>query len=452
MQNLQIIIFGITGDLAKRKLLPALYHLVEADSLPENTQIIGLSRRVVKSQDLIEDMSMFLTEPAESDLLKKLSSMINIRKLDVSDPEDYSDLLGYLKSNSKPDSQRIYYLSIPAQAFPEIVDGLGQSGHNEAFKNEIDLPRILIEKPFGHDTKSAKQLINVTKRNFKERQIFRIDHYLAKETAQNILTFRFKNPLFETMWNSRYIESIRVSAMETIGIEGRGNFYDQTGALRDIVQSHLLQVLALATMERPMNFQSAELHRSKLRLLDSITPISKNQIAERVTRGQYDGYRQEIDDDYSTTETFARINLTINNEQWRKTKITLESGKAMHGKYTQITVKFRPTDDAAGPNRLIFRLQPNEGITIKLQAKRPGTTNDTKAVSMDFDYERSFNDRQAEAYERVIIDAIRGDRSLFASSKEVMSSWLIVQPILDFWQLGSSDLVIYPSGSSPENF
>ena len=215
---------------------------------------------------------------------------------------------------------------------------------------------------------------------------------------------------------------------------------------------HLLQGLALATMERPMNFQSAELHRSKLRLLDSITPISKNQIAERVTRGQYDGYRQEIDDDYSTTETFARINLTINNEQWRKTKITLESGKAMHGKYTQSTVKFRPTDDAAGPNRLIFRLQPNEGITIKLQAKRPGTTNDTKAVSMDFDYERSFNDRQAEAYERVIIDAIRGDRSLFASSKEVMSSWLIVQPILDFWQRGSRDFVIYPSGSSPENF
>lgn len=450
-QPLQIIIFGITGDLARRKLLPALYRLIQSGELPANTKIIGISRHIVKEKDLLESMTRFITEPAEERILRKMARMLTIRKMDVTAMKDYRTLLADLKSSAQSGSQRIYYLSIPAQAFPDIVNNLGRSGHNKKFRAESSSPKLLVEKPFGHDTESARRLINLTKEHFDETQIFRIDHYLAKETAQNILTFRFENPLFESIWNSKHVDSIRISAIETIGIEGRGSFYDQTGALRDIIQSHLLQVLALITMERPLNFGSAEIHRSKQRLLDSIMPVETDEVASRTARGQYEGYRTEAESIGSTTETFARLSLTINNEQWRKTPIVLEAGKGMLDKYTEALVTFRPTEDAAGPNALIFRLQPNEGITIELQAKKPGTSNSTETVTMDFDYERSFSDRQAEAYERVIVDAIRGDQSLFASSREVMTSWKIIQTILDTWQLSSNDLVTYPFGTSPDN-
>lgn len=450
-QPLQIIIFGITGDLARRKLLPALYHLIEAGELPAHTRIIGISRQTGKEKELLASMARFIAEPVEPRILNKLARMITIRKMDVTDSRDYKNLLSDLRETAMSGSQRLYYLSIPAQAFPAIVGNLGRSGHNKKFRAESCPPKLLVEKPFGHDTDSAKQLIALTKEHFDETQIFRIDHYLAKETAQNILTFRFENPLFESIWNSRHVASIRVAAMETIGIEGRGAFYDQTGALRDIIQSHLLQVLALITMERPLNFGSAEIHRSKQRLLDSIMPIEADEVAKRTARGQYEGYRIEAESPDSTTETFARLNLTINNEQWRKTPIILEAGKGMFGKYTEALVTFRATEDAAGPNALIFRLQPNEGITIELQAKKPGTSNATDTVTMDFDYDRSFTDRQAEAYERVIVDAIRGDQSLFASSREVMTSWRIIQTILDSWQHGSADLITYPLGTSPDN-
>lgn len=450
-QPLQIIIFGVTGDLARRKLLPALYHLIQSGNLPNSAKIIGITRHNTTEKDILEGMTRFISEPAEPRILHKLARMITIRRMDVTDTKDYKTLLSDLRDTAQSGSQRLYYLSIPAQAFPGIVSNLGITGHNKKFRAESCLPKLLVEKPFGHDTNSAKKLINLTKEHFDETQIFRIDHYIAKETAQNILTFRFENPLFESIWDSRHVASVKISAIETIGIEGRGAFYDQTGALRDIIQSHLLQVLALITMERPLNFRSTEIHRSKQRLLDSIMPIEAEEVLERAVRGQYEGYQIEAENPESTTETFARLRLTINNEQWRKTPIVLEAGKGMLGKYTEALVTFRPTEDATGPNALIFRLQPNEGITIELQAKRPGTSNNTETVTMDFDYERAFSDRQAEAYERVIVDAIRGDQSLFASSREVMASWRIIQTILDNWSLASDDLVTYPLGTSPDN-
>lgn len=450
-QPLQIIIFGVTGDLARRKLLPALYHLIQSGDLPNNAKIIGITRHATTEKDILEGMTRFIAEPAEPRILRKLARMITIRRMDVASAKDYKTLLSDLRDTAQSGSQRLYYLSIPAQAFPGIVSNLGLTGHNKKFRQESSLPKLLVEKPFGHDTNSARKLINLTKEHFDETQIFRIDHYIAKETAQNILTFRFENPLFESIWNSRHVASVRISAIETIGIEGRGAFYDQTGALRDIIQSHLLQVLALITMERPLNFGSTEIHRSKQRLLDSIMPVEADEVPEQTVRGQYEGYQLEAESTESTTETFARLKLTINNEQWRKTPIVLEAGKGMLGKYTEALVTFRPTEDAAGPNALIFRLQPNEGITIELQAKRPGTSNNTETVTMDFDYERAFSDRQAEAYERVIIDAIRGDQSLFASSREVMTSWRIIQTILDSWSLANNDLVVYPLGTSPDN-
>jgi glucose-6-phosphate 1-dehydrogenase len=450
-QPLQIIIFGVTGDLARRKLLPALYHLIQSNDLPNNTRIIGITRHSTTEKDILEGMTRFIPEATDPRILRKLARMITIHRMDVTNAKDYKTLLSDLRESAESGSQRLYYLSIPAQAFSGIVSNLGLTGHNKKFRTESGLPKLLVEKPFGHDTESARTLINLTKEHFDEAQIFRIDHYIAKETAQNILTFRFENPLFESIWNARHVASIKLSAIETIGIEGRGAFYDQTGALRDIIQSHLLQVLALITMERPLNFGSTEIHRSKQRLLDSIMPIETDEVAPRVTRGQYEGYQAEANSIGSSTETFARLDVTINNEQWRKTPITIQAGKGLSDKYTEALVTFRPTEDAAGPNALIFRLQPNEGITIELQAKKPGTSNATETVTMDFDYNRSFSDRQAEAYERVIVDAIRGDQSLFASSREVMTSWKIIQTILDTWQLNSSDLRMYPLGTSPDN-
>lgn len=444
---LQLIIFGITGDLARRKLLPALYSLNKFGLLPKDTQIIGISRRQIEVNDTINEMTKFIINPDKAQL-DKIASMIKIKTMDVTQESDYAKLLDYLKSSALPNSQRIYYLSIPANAFIDIVTSLGKSGHSYKFQSENNEPKLLVEKPFGHDIESATELIKLTNTYFYEPQVFRIDHYLAKETAQNILTFRFKNPLFETIWNTKHIESIQISTYEEIGIEGRVNFYEQTGALRDIIQSHLLQVLALITMERPLSLDSSEIHRSKQRLLDSIMPIQETEVWQKSLRGQYDSYRQETNNPNSVIETYAKLNLIINNEQWRKTSITIDAGKAMKETRSKITVNFRSTEDAEGPNSLIFRLQPNEGITIRLQAKKPGTSNDTEMVNMDFDYKNSFADRAIEAYERVIIDAIRGDQSLFASNDEVVTSWKIVQSVVNQWKLDNTNLIFYPQGSN----
>ena len=251
--------------------------------------------------------------------------------------------------------------------------------------------------------------------------------------------------------NSQHIDSIRITAHEAIGIEGRTHFYEQTGALRDFLQSHLLQVLALVTMEQPGELTSEAIHRSKLRLLQSITPLNMHDLPAKARRGQYDSYRQEVSSTTSSTETFARLHLSIDNEQWRGTEIQLETGKALSHRDSQVTVHFRADNLSSGTNTLIFRLQPHEGISLNLQAKTPGLNNETETVDMEFNYARSFGESSAEAYERVIIDAVRGDQSLFASGEEVMTSWGIVEEVLRFWQSTGNDLVIYPSGSEPQS-
>jgi glucose-6-phosphate 1-dehydrogenase len=327
---------------------------------------------------------------------------------------------------------------------------LGATKHNEPFHEDADRPRILVEKPFGYDMTSAKALLDVTTQNFGEEQTFRIDHYLAKETAQNILTFRFQNPLFQSLWNAHYIRSIRISAFETIGIEGRAHFYENTGALRDFVQPHLLQLLALITMENPGPLDSHSIHRAKLRLLDSVCTIEASEVPARALRGQYASYREEVANPTSTTETFARLNVAIDNEQWRGVDVVLETGKGLSERYTEVHVTFKAADTSGNTNTLIFRLQPREGITVLLRAKQPGLQNDTEQVEMDFDYSRSFG-ATSEAYERVIIDAMRGDQSLFASSAEVLSSWRVVEHVLQQWGEHGEDLRIYPVGARADD-
>lgn len=444
------VIFGVSGDLSRRKLLPALYRLVAGGKMPSNYQIIGVSRQNDYTVDqLFSDISPYLPT-ADAGVLATLHQHTRIVHNNLSTPEDFAALRSSLQQDSATlgdNALRVYYLSIPPAAFNTVVRQLGEAGHNNPFPNESDPPRLLVEKPFGYDSDSARTLIESADQQFGEQQIYRIDHYLARETAQNILVFRFKNALFESIWNSRHISHVKIAAFESIDIEGRVNFYEQTGALRDLIQSHLLQLLALVMMDRPSSLTSDSIHAAKLAFLQAITPIN----ASAAVRGQYNGYRQAVGNHESRTETFARLNLTVNNQQWQGTTISLETGKALHERVSFAEVTFRPYAEGAAPNVLTFRLQPREGITLHLQAKQPGLTDDTQAVEMDFDYTRAFSTTSAEPYERVIRDAIRGDQTLFASGPEVLASWRIVDDVLHQWASTSEGLLGYDIGSKPED-
>ena len=449
-----IIIFGITGDLSQRKLLPALYHLTKRHELPEHTKIVGVSRHKIPVSEVYAKLQERIHgSDFDKAVAEELHDMTEMVQMDLDAPDDYRKLkerLSEISDQLGPGVSRIYYLSIPAQAFVSVVHQLGEAGHHEPFGLDGERPRLLVEKPFGYDTASAKTLVQAADEHFGEQQTFRIDHYLAKETAQNILTFRFQNPLFQTIWNKKHIASIHVVAYETIGIENRATFYEQTGALRDFLQSHLIQLLALVTMEKPEQLESDAIHAEKLRLLDSIKTIMPNEVHTLATRGQYDTYREEVHNEKSAVETFARLQLTIDNDQWREVPMVVESGKALHEKCSRISVTFRSNPDAKAENVLDFRIQPREGITLSLQAKRPGLDMETETVQMEFDYARSYG-QTADAYERVIIDAVRGDQSLFSSAAEVLSSWRIVENVLQQWSHSDDNLAIYPVGSHANN-
>lgn len=446
-----LVIFGITGDLSQRKLLPALYHLVKHRQLPENIAIIGISRKKVPVSEVYDSLKLKIHgDDYDKAAVEQLHDATRMLQVDLDKNEDYARLLESLRVVSDelgPGVSRLYYLSIPSQAFVSVVHHLGETGHHEPFGQDGERPRLLVEKPFGYDVASAETLVKAADEHFGEQQTFRIDHYLAKETAQNILTFRFQNPLFQSIWNTRHIESIQIVAYETIGIEKRAVFYEQTGALRDILQSHLMQLLALITMEKPAALESHDIHRAKLRLLESIDSISPEAVETQAVRGQYDSYKTEVENPHSHVETFARLHLNIDNEQWRGVKVTIETGKALHEKCTEIIVRFRANEDAPGTNTLTFRVQPQEGITLSLQAKRPGLAKETETVRMDFDYERAFYGLAGEAYERVIIDAVRGDQSLFATAQEVLTSWRIVENVLQAWGADGKNLRVYPVGA-----
>jgi glucose-6-phosphate 1-dehydrogenase len=449
---LVIVIFGITGDLAQRKLLPALYNLLKERDLPEQLHVVGISRRDVTKDEVYAGLKSFVGEQHYSTTIeRKLKSSTEMIQMDLLNEDAYRELLEHLRSIEAGYDEgisRLYYLSIPSQAFTPIIQLLGKTGHNAPLESG-DAPRLLIEKPFGYDLVSAKELIRVLSEYFGEGQIYRIDHYVAKETVQNILTFRFQNPLFESVWNKHHIDSISVVAREQIDIEGRANFYEQTGALRDLIQSHLLQLLAITTMGRPSELESEAIHASKLELLKAIRPIKPDEVEKLAVRGQYEGYRTEVKNGDSNIETFARLELAIDNDQWQGVPVRLETGKALDSKCTEITVSFRQEDGAPEvQNSLVFRIQPREGITLRLQTKRPGIRTITDSADMDLDYARSFSERPAEAYERVIVDAIRGDQTLFASAREVIRSWEIIEDVLSRWLRDGHDLLFYKKGSA----
>ena len=448
-----IIIFGITGDLAKRKVLPAIYHLAKQNILSSSTKIIGISRQNITIDEMLEKVNLCVLEKdniCDPEVLRRLHGAIEMFQLNNLNDEDYIRLEQRIKDIETEIGQcadRLIYLSIPPQVYSPIIQKLGQFNLNKACQDHDHQKsvRLLVEKPFGYDIESAQTLISNTEAVFEENQIFRIDHYLAKESAKNILRFRSHNPIFSKQWDSDHISHIHVIAKEEIGIENRVNFYEQVGALRDLIQSHLIQLLALCIMELPQEITSDEVHANKSKILQSLSIYKFNQIplSESVVRGQYESYQQEVNNKDSKTETFTSILLQSSEPRWANTSFQLTTGKCLDQKETVIKIYF----GNKSPNILSLRVQPNEGIDINLQIEEPGFKNKLTEVKMNFSYHQSF-DNSYDAYERVLVDAIKGEHMLFATKHEVMASWRLFQPILDNWSKDQSPLHIYPNNSA----
>ncbi len=442
-----LVIFGITGDLSRRKVLPALHNLCRDGLIPDNTKIIGISRREVSHDEImgiIKDSLAANPSGIDQAALDRLAAWTSMFKLDPVSDADYESLkakLNQIETESGRCMDRLFYLSIPPQVYAPIIDKLGQHGLNQGCDHQLGQARIMIEKPFGYDVSTAEKLISDTNRVFREEQIFRIDHYLAKETAQNILKFRRHNPVFSKQWNSRHIKRIHVIAKESIGIENRVAFYESVGAMRDLVQSHLMQLLALTAMDMPEHLSSDEVHASKHRFLDSLIP-PHGDVLKQVVRGQYDSYRQEVNNPASNTETFVSLVLKSSDPNWHGTEFQLTTGKSLDEKLTKIIVYYGEGGDT---NALTFRIQPDEGIDVNLLIEEPGYTNALQEVKMNFSYSQYFDTSGHDAYERVLVDGMRGDHLLFATKSEVMAAWRLLQPVFDYWHNHSQDLVIYPN-------
>lgn len=448
-----IVIFGITGDLSKRYLLPSLYHLTKENLLNEKTRIVGVTRGSTTTDDLFKEVELCVNEvdkTCDPEVLRAMQERTTMFQMDLNDPTGYDSLLAELNAIEEEGicMNRLYYLSIPPQAYPPVIRLLGERGLNKSCQHDKAQTRLMVEKPFGFDLNSAESLINETSEFFSEEQTFRIDHYMAKEAVQNILTFRFKNPIFEAVWNKDHIASIEISAKEKIGIEGRAVFYDQLGALRDFIQSHLLQILGILTMDKPEGLDSDHIHKNKQAALEHVQPVPEDQVSSRAIRGQYEGYRDEVHNPESSTETFASVTVYMGCDRWEGVPIRLLTGKAMDERKTEVKVTFHGSSDTEN-NELRFRIQPNEGIELDLATKKPGFTYEMQTTAMDFSYSQSFaGDVNPGAYERVLVDAIRGDHTLFASGPEILASWRIVQPVLDAWSKDNGDLISYKPDSN----
>jgi glucose-6-phosphate 1-dehydrogenase len=426
-----LVIFGISGDLSRRKLLPALAKIDKNGQLPADFKLLGISRRQLAEKDVL---------PAAA---KSLSKYLNVLTMDLASQTDYQSLKNTIADLSRrPDSQVIFYFAVPPAASLPIIRHLGQAGLNHG------QTKLLLEKPFGVDLASARELIRETARHFKENQVFRIDHYLAKEVAQNIIVFIAGNALYRNIWNSQFISQIEVIASESLDIEGRVGFYEQTGAMRDIVQSHLLHLATLVLMNPlPNIFELKDVPRRRLQALQQLRLLGQDDPANTVVRAQYDGYRKEVDNPDSTTETFVSMKFESEDERWRGVPIHLITGKALDKKFTEVRVFFKTARDLEG-NLLTLRIQPREGLELDLWVKKPGYNNDLAKLPLDFTYEQHFGTDLPDAYEQIIIDAMRGRPDLFATSEEIVASWAILEPIRRRWEMQAEDLSFYKKGSN----
>jgi glucose-6-phosphate 1-dehydrogenase len=466
-----LVIFGATGDLAQRKLLPALYNLAHEGALPERFNLIGVSRGEQSDEEYRalarESIARYSRRPTDERVLDSLVEHVRYVSGTFDDSDVY-DRVGRAADEFDAEAgtpfSRIFYLSTAPAFFPVIVGRLGEHGLDHREGAEV---RVVIEKPFGTRLDEARELNSAVLDVLEERQVYRIDHYLGKETVQNMLAFRFANQMFEPLWNRNYIDNVQITAAEDIGIGTRAGYYDSAGALRDLVQNHMLQLLTLLAMEPPVAFTADEVRDEKVKVLHAIHPPAPAEVAAMAVGAQYAagqaagqdarGYLQEdgVPDD-SRTETYAALRLEVDNWRWAGVPFYLRTGKRLARKVTEIAVTLKPVPHLAftqegsvgvQPNQLVMTVQPNEGVSLSLGAKIPGTRMRIRPVNMEFLYGTAFLSESPEAYERLILDAMRGDATLFTRDDEVVAQWRICDPIVAAFSERSEPLPQYPAGS-----
>lgn len=454
-----MVIFGASGDLTKRKLIPALYHLAEDHLLPKAFAIVGVGLPEMSTdqfrEKLSQDIQEFANTAVDTDLWDTIRTCMYYVSGDFGDPQTWQalkDTLAHVDAVHETQGNYLYYLATIPAVLSTIIRELGQVGL--AQEQEGFWRRIIIEKPFGRDLDTARALNHEVKEVFKESQAYRIDHYLGKETVQNIMAFRFGNGLFEPIWNRRYIENIQITAAETVGVELRGAYYEQAGALRDMVPNHLFQLLTLTAMEPPVSFEANAVRDEQSKVLRAVRPLTHEDVLSCAVRGQYDAgligekpvkrYRAEPNvSDRSTTETFVALKLFVDNWRWAGVPFYMRTGKRMARRVTEIAIQFKPAPhllfrktavERLSPNRLVLQIQPEEGIKLRFGAKIPGPVVQLGSVDMGFRYGDYFGCHPSTGYERLLYDCMCGDATLFQRADMVETGWSVVTPILDVWR------------------
>jgi glucose-6-phosphate 1-dehydrogenase len=464
-QPCAFVLFGATGDLTRRKIVPALFSLKQQNLLPDPFVVVAFARRDKTDASCRDELREAVKEfapqlPADGPEWQEFARSLYYLRSTLDDPEGYkrlSERLAELDRERGLHGNRLFYLATPPDNFSAIIAHLGQAELNRPGADD-GWARIIVEKPFGVDLASAQQLNRELNAVFAEDQIYRIDHYLGKETVQNILVLRFANQIFEPLWNQKYIDHVQITVAETLGMEGRGNYFDHAGITRDMVQNHALQVLTLIAMEPPVALSADSIRDEKVKALKSMRPFTPEDVAKYTVRGQYGpgtipgkngpepvpGYREEEGvDPRSTTETYAAFRFALDNWRWAGVPFYVQAGKRMPQRVTEVYIRFKAIPEVlfarlecsdVRPNRLTIRIQPNEGASLEISSKAPGPEMRVQPVRMDFQYGSSFETPIRDAYERLLLDAIRGDASLFARNDEVEAAWALITPILDAWR------------------
>jgi glucose-6-phosphate 1-dehydrogenase len=464
-----MVIFGASGDLTARKLVPALYDLAALRRFPMEFAVVGVSRTKMSHDEFRKKLRGALNEqrPGEvsDDVWDSFCKGIFYLPGDSKKLETYRELKGFLEKldgERGTEGNRAFYLASSPSLFPVIVERLGEAGMNEGENG--GWARLVVEKPFGRDLTSARALNTDIRRYFKERQIYRIDHYLGKETVQNIMALRFSNGIFEPLWNQHYVDYVQITVAEDIGIGNRGAFYEEAGALRDIVQNHLMQVLCLTAMEPPVAFDAESVREEKVKVLKAIRRIPEEDVSYYAVRGQYTrgwvwgeevpGYREEGDvAPDSTTETYVALKIFIDNWRWAGVPFYVRTGKRLPKRATEISIQFKPTPHtpfagvkALEPNVLVVRVQPEEGVSMRIGAKVPGSGFEIRSVNMDLLYGTAFLEEVADAYQRLLLDLMLGDPTLFIRADETEGAWDILEPVMRAWA-GGKEVSLYPAGT-----